>query len=88
VLLSPQKDRPDTFWTGSKQFDPVKVGHDTAEFKGAYLYDVTKPGNSNRGHEFKDGPLGNGVVGPALSPDDRCAIIEYLKSLKAPEVQK
>jgi hypothetical protein len=55
--------------------------------KGAYLYDVAKPGNSNRGHEFKDGPRGNGVVGPALSPDDRFAIIEYLKSLQAPGVQ-
>ena len=88
ALLSPQKERPDTFWAGSKKFDPVKVGHDTAEFKGAYLYDVTKPGNSNRGHEFKNAPVGNGVVGPALSPEDRFAIIEYLKSLKAPEVQK
>jgi mono/diheme cytochrome c family protein len=87
ALLSPQNERPDTFWTGSKEFDPVKVGHDTSEFKGAYLYNVTKPGNSNRGHEFKDGPRGNGVVGPALSPDDRFAIIEYLKSLKAPDVQ-
>ena len=88
ALLSPQNERPDTFWTGSKQFDPVKVGHDISELKGGYLYDVTKPGNSNHGHEFKDGPRGNGVIGPALSPDDRWAILEYLKSLKAPEVQK
>jgi hypothetical protein len=88
LLLSPQSERPNTFWTGSKQFDPLKVGHDTLEMKGAYLYDVTKPGNDNHGHEFKDGPRGNGVVGPALSPDDRFAIIEYLKSLKAPELQK
>jgi hypothetical protein len=88
ALLSPQSERPDTFWTGSKEFDPVKVGHDTSEFKGASLYDVAKPGNSNRGHEFKDGPRGNGVVGPSLSPDDRFAIIEYLKSLKAVEVQR
>jgi hypothetical protein len=87
ALLSPQNERPNTFWTGSKEFDPVKVGHDTSEMKGAYLYDVAKPGNSNRGHEFKDGPRGNGVVGPALSPDDRFAIIEYLKSLQAPGVQ-
>jgi len=86
ALLSPQSERPDKFWTGSKEFDPVKVGHDTSEFKGASLYDVTKPGDSNRGHEFKDGPRGNGVIGPALSPDDRFAIIEYLKSLKAVEV--
>ena len=81
LLLSPQSERPDTFWVGSKQFDPVKVGHDTAELKGGYLYDTSKPGNSNHGHEFKDGPRGNGVVGPALSPEDRLAIIEYLKSL-------
>jgi hypothetical protein len=80
-LLSPQSERPDTFWTGSKDFDPVRVGHDTDELKGGYLYDVSKPGNNNHGHEFKDGPRGNGVVGPALSPDDRWAIIEYLKSL-------
>ena len=88
ALLSPQSERPDKFWTGSKEFDPVKVGHDTSELKGGYLYDVTKPGNDNHGHEFKDGPRGNGVVGPALSPDDRFAIIEYLKSLKALEVQR
>ncbi|HEY2391018.1 MAG TPA: di-heme-cytochrome C peroxidase [Candidatus Angelobacter sp.] len=81
LLLSPQSQRPDTFWTGTKQFDPVKVGHDTSEIKGGYLYDASKPGNSNHGHEFKDGPRGNGVIGPALSPDDRWAIIEYLKSL-------
>jgi hypothetical protein len=81
ALLSPQNERPDPFWTGSKQFDPVKVGHDPSELKGGYLYDVTRPGNSNHGHEFKDGPRGNGVIGPGLSPEDRWAIIEYLKSL-------
>jgi hypothetical protein len=81
ALLSPQSERPNKFWTGSKQFDPVKVGYDTSELKGAYLFDTANPGNSNHGHEFKDGPRGNGVIGPALSPDDRWAIIEYLKSL-------
>lgn len=82
-LLSPD-DRPDTFWTGSKQFDPVKVGHDYSKLEGGYLYDVRKPGNSNKGHEFRggSGPLGNGVIGrPALSEEDRWAVIEYLKSL-------
>ncbi len=39
------------------------------------------PGNSNAGHEFKDGPLGNGVVGPALSDEQRYDLIEYLKTL-------
>jgi mono/diheme cytochrome c family protein len=87
ALLSPQNERPDTFWTGSMEFDPVQVGHDTSKIKGGYLYDVKNPGNDNHGHEFKAGPMGNGVVGPALSPDDRFAIIEYLKSLKAPAAQ-
>jgi hypothetical protein len=81
LLLSPQQDRPNTFWTGSKQFDPVKVGYDTSELEGGYLYDVKNPGNSNMGHEFKDGPKGNGVIGPALSSQDREDLIEYLKSL-------
>lgn len=81
ALLSPQSERPDTFWTGSKQFDPVKVGFDSSELKGGYLYDTSRSGNSNRGHEFKAGPKGNGVIGPALSAEDRAAIIEYLKSL-------
>jgi mono/diheme cytochrome c family protein len=81
ALLSPQNERADTFCAGSKQFDPVKVGHDTSELKGSYRYDVSRPGNSNHGHEFKDGPKGNGVIGPGLSPEDRWAIIEYLKSL-------
>ena len=88
ALLSPQEERPNKFWTGTKEFDPVKVGHDTSELKGGYLYDVTKTGNDNHGHEFKDGPRGNGVIGPAITPDDRYAIIEYLKSLKAPDMQK
>jgi hypothetical protein len=81
LLLSPRSDRPASFWAGSKQFDPVKVGYDTAELKGGYLYDTSRPGNSNSGHEFKDGPTGNGVIGPLLSPEDRMKIIEYLKSL-------
>lgn len=87
-LLSLQSARPKTFWLGSKQFDPVKVGYDTAELKGAYLFDTDDarhPGNSNRGHEFKDGPTGNGVIGPALSPDERWAIIEYQHASRAPK---
>ena len=80
LLLSPQSERPRTFWAGSKRFDPVKVGYDTAEISGGTLFDSSETGNSNAGHEFKDGPRGNGVIGPLLSPDDRLAIIEYLKS--------
>lgn len=83
LLLSPQADRDKfkTFWVGGKDFDPVNIGYDTSELSGRSLYDATKPGNLNTGHEFKDGQRGNGVVGPLLPPDDRLALIEYLKSL-------
>jgi len=81
LLLSPQAERPDQFWLGRKQFDPVNVGYSMEKIEGGYLYDVGREGNSNEGHEFKNGPRGKGVIGPALSPDDRWAIIEYLKSI-------
>ena len=81
LLSSDDAARPAQFWMGSKQFDPVKVGYDGVEITGATLFDTTQPGNSNAGHRFKDGPKGNGVIGPAFSPDERAAIIEYLKSL-------
>jgi len=85
ALLSPDDAaRPSTFWVGSKQFDPVKVGYDGAAIKGATLFDTGKPGNANTGHRFKNAPKGNGVIGPELSPAERAQVIEYLKSLTYP----
>jgi hypothetical protein len=81
LLLSPQAERPKQFWLGRKQFDSVNVGYSMEKLDGGYLYDVSREGSSNAGHEFKDGPRGKGVIGPALSSDDRWAIIEYLKSI-------
>ena len=80
-LLSPHEERATTFGLGSKQFDPVKVGYVTSQIEGGYLYDTRREGNSNKGHEFKGGPRGKGVIGSALSQEDRWALIEYLKSL-------
>jgi len=81
ALLSPDDDaRPRTFWLGSKQYDPLKVGYDGVKIPGATLLDTARPGNANTGHRFKDSPRGNGVIGPALSANERAAIIEYLKS--------
>ena len=80
-LLSPQGERPNSFWLGTKEFDPVKVGYDGSKIEGGYRYDVTTPGNSNQGHLFTDGPRGKGVIGPSLPPEDRWALIEYLKSI-------
>jgi hypothetical protein len=82
ALLSPDDSaRPQTFWMGSKQFDPVKVGYSGVKIKGATLFDTTRPGSANTGHRFKDGPRGKGVIGRALTAEERAQIIEFLKSL-------
>ena len=80
-LLSPVSERPKVFFLGSKHYDPVKLGLSTDPLEGASEFRTDMPGNSNAGHEFNDGPKGNGVIGPKLSPEERMAIIEYLKTL-------
>jgi len=80
-LLSPVAERPKVFFLGSKQYDPVKLGLSTDPLEGASEFHTDMPGNSNAGHEFNDGPKGNGVIGRKLSPEERMEIIEYLKTL-------
>jgi hypothetical protein len=61
------------FYRGYDVFDPKRVGFvsDVAEENGRKFtgYDTTKPTQSNRGH----------MHGIDLSPDDKDAIVEYLK---------
>lgn len=80
-LLSPLDERDDTFWVGSLEFDPIDVGYETEKTQGAFKLDTSIKGNANTGHEFRDGPKGDGVIGRALSVDERYALIEYLKTL-------
>jgi hypothetical protein len=58
----------------------VNVGYRTDELRGGFLLDTAIRGNSNSGHEFNNGS-GSGIIGPLLSPDERRALIEYLKTL-------
>jgi len=81
ALLSPVLERPKVFYLGNKQYDPVKLGLDISPLKGATEFRTDLPGNSNAGHEFNDGPRGNGVIGRKLSEQERMQIIEYLKTL-------
>jgi uncharacterized protein (DUF2235 family) len=81
ALLSPVSERPKVFYLGNKQYDPVKLGVNTDPLKGATEFCTDLPGNSNAGHEFNDGPKGNGVIGRKLSEEERMQIIEYLKTL-------
>jgi hypothetical protein len=74
-LLTPPKQRTPSFMVGSRVFNPEKVGYDTEQspFKNGKF--VTDPknanGNGNAGH----------VYGTDLSPEDRAAIMEYMKTL-------
>ena len=94
-LLSPVEKRSKRFVMGERMFDPVNVGYLTQpQTQGAWWFDTSVSGNSNHGHEFRDGYVPpcsldangvakvtyqNGVIGPELTDDIRYSIIEYLK---------
>ncbi|MDH0095709.1 cytochrome c [Pseudomonas sp. GD04158] len=80
-LLSPVYERQTRFWVGNFEFDPVRVGYRSEAFPGGFLFDTRVTGNGNGGHEFRDGCRQQGVIGRALAPDERLAVIEYLKVL-------
>ena len=85
-LLSPVADRPKTFRVGSREYDTEKLGLKQPD-SGYWVFDTSKSGNHNTGHEFNAGytpwkegdPPARGLIGPLLSHEDRLAIIEHLK---------
>jgi len=71
-LLSPPAERPMRFYTGSIEYDPVKVGFVTERSSAnSFEFRADRDGNSNQGH----------IYGTDLPASDRDALIEYLKSL-------
>ncbi len=70
-MLLPASQRSVTFRMGSTSIDPVKVGVDSSAKDATFVYDTTKPGNHNSGHEF----------GAGLTDDQRWQLVEYLKTL-------
>jgi hypothetical protein len=81
ALLSPVAERPKKFYLGNREYDPVNVGYRIDALPGGFEFDTSKRGNSNSGHEFVTGTSDAGVIGRYLSPDERLALIEYLKTL-------
>lgn len=70
-LLLPPDKRPKTFQTGSREYDPKKVGYVyDGSHGGEFHFDTEKNGNHNTGHTY----------GTALSEEDRLDLLEYLKS--------
>ncbi len=70
-MLLPVAERSARFKMGSPALDPVKVGVDQAAPESTFLFDTTRPGNLNTGHEF----------GTTLSDAQRWQLLEYLKTL-------
>ncbi|KAA0984354.1 di-heme-cytochrome C peroxidase [Pseudomonas sp. ANT_J28] len=83
-LLSPQDERATTFYKGTFEYDPSHLGYRTEAFTNGFLFDTRITGNHNSGHEFRAGKRGNGVIGRLLQPEERWALLEYLKVLGGP----
>jgi mono/diheme cytochrome c family protein len=85
ALLSPLAERPKTFWLGHREYDPKRLGYVTDKLSGGFEFDTSQPGNRNTGHLFDDAPADGtampGRIGRKLTPDDRRALIEFLKTL-------
>jgi hypothetical protein len=74
-LLLPPDQRPRTFYLGTREYDPKKLGllTDKNEAIGnVFEFNTAVEGNSNGGHDYSNA---------TLSDPDRFAIIEYLKTL-------
>ncbi|MCI0547120.1 MAG: cytochrome c [Candidatus Rokubacteria bacterium] len=76
-LLEPSGRRPAIFYRGHDVYDRARVGFvSTVPAEGSRTYfrfDTSQRGNSNRGHEGRR-------YGTELSPADKDALVEYLKT--------
>jgi hypothetical protein len=78
-LMLPPADRPTSFWTGTREYDPVKLGFVTDPgADNSFQFNVRDPvsgqeiqGNANAGHDYNNA---------GLSDHDRWAIIAYVKA--------
>jgi len=74
-ILLPQEKRSATFYLGSRELDPVKVGYisspDLTEGK-AFKFDTSLVGNSNGGHEYGT---------KELTKIEKSELLEYMKML-------
>jgi len=72
-LLEPSENRPKEFFRGYDVFDQKNVGFiSNLANEGAHQYfrfDTSLPGNNNTGH----------VYGTTLTPDEKDAIVEFMK---------
>jgi hypothetical protein len=75
-MLHPEQ-RPAKFKTGTREFDPLKVGYqsdDAASGLNVWVFDTSLPGNSNIGHS-------GDAFGTSLPEEQKAALLEYLKKM-------
>ncbi|MGE3471143.1 MAG: cytochrome c [Vicinamibacterales bacterium] len=73
-LLAPDAERPTVFWRGYDVVVAERVGFVSSGPEAERLgtrYDVSEPGNANRGHRY----------GTTLTTEEKRALVEYLKTL-------
>jgi hypothetical protein len=73
-------DRPATFYRGNITYDEANVGFtwDAATSAAAQIYDTSKSGNHNTGHDTSDY---NGTINWSQQPEQLADLLEYLKTL-------
>lgn len=86
-LLSPQDERPVTFYVGNREYDPQQLGYRTEFSAGSFHHDTRITGNRNSGHQFTDAEA-PGRIGRLLTEAERYALLEYLKVMGNPEFDK
>jgi hypothetical protein len=75
-LLKPSNERPKAFYIGCANYDAVNGGFNcTKDSENSFLFDTTKEGNRNYGHEY----------GTTLSAKEKSDLISYIKSLEQPK---
>lgn len=76
-LLEPASRRPPLFYRGNDVYDPASLGFvsnvPAVGERVFFKFDTAVPGNANVGHEGK-------AYGTELPPEDKDALVEYLKT--------
>jgi hypothetical protein len=73
-LLKPPGQRIMQFYVGSTVFDFDNVGLSMVKGPGTLLFDTSKPGNKNGGHDY----------GTHLTNGEKLALLEFLKIVGEP----
>ncbi len=81
-LLLPPNKRPTSFYMGSYEYDPAKVGYVTEKSKDNSFLFVSRWQNGDRlGHVDGNTNAGHNYFNAKLTHDDRMALVAYLKTL-------